>query len=94
MMSSPFVSFSADPEDPQIKIVGEEEEVIEWSEDFMTPLATRRIARAVVVLNGEEVYFFAFKASGIFWICQRQDGNAPQIAEQLNNMGIPAHIIE
>jgi len=93
-MSSPFVSFVADPEDPRIRIVGEEEEVIEWSEDFMTPLATRRIARAVVVLNGEEVYFFAFKASGIFWICQRQDGNAPQIAEQLNNMGIPAHIIE
>jgi len=91
-MSSPFVSFVADPEDPRIRIVDEREEVTEWSED-MTPLATEMVAHAVVVLNGEEVFFLAFKASGI-WICQRQDENAPQIAEQLNNTGIPAHIIE
>lgn len=92
-MSNPFVTFSAHPGDARVRIVNEEEEVIEWSEDFMTPLSTRTIAHAVVVLEGEEVYFFAVKMADGRWSCQRQCGDASQIAEQLEGIGINAEVV-
>lgn len=92
-MSDPFVTFNYRAPNAQIRITNIEEEVLEWSEDFMTPLETRKIGRATVKIDGEEIYFFAIQRACGIWHCRRQCEDASEFAEALSNMGIIAHII-
>ena len=88
-MSNPIVTCHL----PESMIRDVHNEALEWDEDGMVPLREERQGTGIVVIQGEEIGFFAWYGYDI-WHCQRQCEDAYSIADELEKIGISAHVID